>query len=120
MALFPKLIVKILLPSAAHTPSLAVHRGGRGSSPGSRHRELFFLFFLAGAQNERKDFPPGKANKQRTDHNTIPPNCNIGNVGLCVGVLRNFERCIPNKPNSGNVEAYGKPIAMPQSCQNFD
>jgi hypothetical protein len=26
---------------------------------------------LAGAQNERKDFPPGKANEKRTDHSTI-------------------------------------------------
>ena len=49
-------------------------------------------------ENERKDFPPGKANEQRTDHNAIPPNCNIGDAGLRVGVSRNYECCIPNCP----------------------
>jgi hypothetical protein len=43
----------------------------RGSSQGSRHRELFFLFFSAGAQNERKDFPPGKANEDTTPFRRI-------------------------------------------------
>ena len=46
-----------------------------------------------------------QTNNGLTDHNAIPPNCNIGDVGLCVGVHCNFERCIPNFPDSGNVAA---------------
>ena len=58
-------------------------RGSSGSSPA-----LFFLFFPT-LKNEQKDFKHTNReirDGQRTDHNTIPPNRNIGNIGLRVVV----------------------------------
>ena len=70
-------------------------RGSSGSSPA-----LFFLFFPT-LKNEQKDFKHTNReirDGQWTDHNTIPSNRNIGNVGLLSVAIHNIENCIPNFP----------------------